>query len=155
MLEHPSRWDSILVDANARLLFDELTRLGYHPQAFQTSMRHCAGDGVKFEYDIADGSRKGDKILLGLVVPIEAGMWPEATPHWIHICPPDSVLEEQVLANRGDASGSVERYHDDEGREWMAISAPVKDFWDKIDSPNGKNAETYIERHIRRIWNAR
>ena len=37
----------------------------------------------------------------------------------------------------------------------MAISAPVKDFWDQIEDPDGKNMATYIERHVRRIWGAR
>ena len=140
---------------NVRLLSEELKSLGYTPHPFATPMQHCAGEGVKFEYQIADGSRTGETVLLGLVIPDSAGTWPEATPHWIHISPPDSVLEEQVKAHRGNSQGCVERYDDQEGVKWMAISAPVKDFWDKIDTPNGKNVETYIQRHIRRIWAAR
>ena len=140
---------------NGRLLSDELDRLGYKPQPFSTPMRHCPGEGVKFKYRIKDGSRIGETVLLGLVIPDVAGAWPEIAPHWIHISPPDSVLREQVQANRGDGQGCVERYEDQEGIEWMAISAPVKDFWDQIDEPNGKSAETYLERHIRCIWAAR
>ena len=37
----------------------------------------------------------------------------------------------------------------------MAISAPPNDFWDQVDTPNGKNMEAYLNRHIRRIWSAR
>ena len=141
---------------NWQLLYDELKCLGYTPQRFSTSMRHCPGNGIKFEYLIVDGSRTGETVLLGLVIPDIVGAWPEGTPHWIHISPPDSVLEEQVQANRSDGQhGCVERYEDEEGVEWMAISAPVKDFWDQIDEPNGKNAKTYLDRHIRRIWAAR
>ena len=141
---------------NVRLLSDELEGLGYTPQRFATTMQHCRGEGIKFEYRIADGSRTGETVLLGLVIPDSVGAWPEGTPHWIHISPPDGVLEEQVKAHRRDGQqGSVERYDDQEGVEWMAISAPVKDFWDKIDTPNGKSVETYIERHLRRIWAAR
>ncbi|MCY4386428.1 MAG: hypothetical protein OXC18_04900 [Desulfurellaceae bacterium] len=140
---------------NVELLLEELKRLGYVPQQFDSPMRHCRGEGIKFEYQIADGSRTGETVLLGLVIPESAGSWPEGTPHWIHISPPDGVLEEQVQAHRGGSRGCVERYKDQEGVEWMAISAPVEDFWDKINEPNGKNAEAYIERHLRRIWAAR
>ena len=135
---------------NVRLLSQELEVLGYRTQRFDCSIPESRGEGIKFEYEIADGSRTGDTVLLGLVIPEAAGAWPEVTPHWVHISPPDSVLEEQVKAK-----GTAKRYSDDRGVEWMAISAPVKDFWDKIDMPNGKNAETYIKRHIRRIWDAR
>ena len=141
---------------NSRLFSEELVRLGYKPQPFSTSMPQCRGEGVKFEYSIKDGSRIGDTVLLGLVILKTAGAWPEATPHWIHISPPDSVLGEQVQARRTDGSqGCVKWYKDIDGVEWMAISAPVSDFWDQIDEPNGKSVKTYLERHIRRIWAAR
>ena len=135
---------------NARLLAEELIDLGYEPENFVSKMQHCQGEGVKFEYPIEDGSQSGEKVLIGLVVPESRGTWPEATPHWILISPVDTVLEEQVKAK-----GSVERYEDEDGVKWMAISAPVKDFWDKIEPPDSKSVKTYIERHIRRIWDAR
>lgn len=140
---------------SARLLAEELRSLGYEPEIFVSTMHHCVGEGVKFEYQIEDGSRSGEKVLIGLVVPEPRGTWPEATPHWILISPVDIVLEEQVQANRGGQQGSVERYVDEEDVEWMAISAPVKDFWDKIEPPDSKSVKTYIKRHIRRIWDAR
>ena len=70
---------------------------------------------------------------------------------------PDRVSDpHEVQANRGGGQhGCVERYEDEDGVEWMAISAPVRDFWDQIDDPNGKSVKTYLERHIRRIWEAR
>ena len=128
---------------NVRLLSEELAGLGYAPRRFYSPMQHSRGEGIKFEYRIADGSRTGETVLLGLIIPEEVGAWPEGTPHWIHISPPDSVLEEQVKAHRGKGQGCVDRYNDQEGVEWMAISTPVKDFWDKIDTPNGKSAEMY------------
>ena len=140
---------------NAVLFSCELGLLGYTPQPFYTAMRHCPGEGVKFEYRIKDGSRTGETVLLGVVIPDGVGAWPEVTPHWIHISPPDSVLAEQVQANRDGQHGCVEWYNDADGIEWIAISAPVTDFWDQIDDPNGKSVETYLERHIRRIWAAR
>ena len=140
---------------NTRLLAEELRNLDYEPESFISTMHHCRGEGVKFEYTIKDGSRSGEKVLIGLVVPESRGTWPEATPHWILISPVDTVLEEQVQANRGGQHGCVERYVDEDDVEWMAISAPVKDFWDKIEPPDSKNVKTYIERHIQRIWDAR
>lgn len=135
---------------NVHLLSKELERMGYRTHRFVTPLRQCPGEGLKFQYSIEDGSRTGETVMLGLVIPESAGAWPEATPHWIHISPPDSVLEEQVKVR-----GVVKRYKDHEGVEWMAISAPVEDFWDQIEEGDGKNAKTYLERHLRRIWAAR
>ena len=140
---------------NLQLISEELEGLGYTPERFNSPIPECPGEGIKFEYQIVDGSRDGESVILGIVIPESAGAWPEVTPHWLHISPPDSVLAEQVQAHRGNTQGSVKQYKDQEGIEWMAISAPVKDFWDHIDEPNGKNVKTYIERHIRRIWGAR
>ena len=140
---------------NAGIFARELSHLGYTPQPFSTAMRHCPGEGVKFEYRIKDGSRTGETVLLGVVIPDVRGAWPEVTPHWIHISPSDSVLAEQVQAYRNGQHGCVEGYKDTDGVEWMAISAPVTDFWDQIDDPNGKSVKTYLERHIRRIWATR
>ena len=140
---------------NVQLLSDELRRLDYEPEPFECQIDVCSGQGVKFQYRIVDGSRVEETVMLGLVIPDQTGDWPEITPHWLHICPPDNVLAEQVMANRGNAQGVVRRYQDKEGTEWMAISAPVNDFWDQIEDPDGKNMSTYIERHVRRIWDAR
>ena len=142
---------------NTQLMREELQQLGYEPKSFESSLAECPGEGVKFQYEILDGSRAGETVTLGLVIPVIAGEWPEATPHWIHISPPDSVLAEQVQAHRGNGRGSgTVRYHqDDEGTEWMAISAPVRDFWDQIKEVNGKNMVTYLDQHMRRIWGAR
>ena len=140
---------------NFQLLSEELKQLGYKPEHFAIQLNFCSGDGVKFEYEIMDGSRSSEIVTLGLVIPEAAGKWPEVTPHWIHISPPDSVLEEQVQANRGNGKGTVYRYTAQGGVKWLAISAPVNDFWDLIEEPNGKNMANYLERHIRRIWSAR
>ena len=140
---------------NTELMFKELEYLDYKPERFSSSMRHCQGEGVKFEYVIKDGSRSGEKVMIGLVVSDSRGTWPEVAPHWILVSPIDTVLEEQVKANRNGQQGSAERYTDKNGVEWMAISAPVADFWDQIEPPDSKSIRTYLERHMRRIWGAR
>ena len=144
-----------MMNENVRLLFEELKDLGYEPEYLCCQLDVCTGEGARFTYEITDGSRSGESVLLGLVIPETASTWPEGTPHWIHISPPDSVLEEQVQAHRGNAQGNTRRYTDQEGVEWLLISAPVKDFWDQIEEPNGKNMSTYLERHIKRIWSYR
>lgn len=136
---------------NAQRLFEELANLGYQPQYFECPLKASTGRGVKFCYAIPDGSRTGEMVTIGLVIPDEVGDWPEIAPHWVHIFPLDSVIEEQVKGQ----NGSVKHYSDQDGTDWMAISAPVSDFWDQIDDPNGKNAKTYIDHHLRRIWGAR
>ena len=80
---------------NVRLLSDELEGLGYTPQRFATTMQHCRGEGIKFEYRIADGSRTGETVLLGLVIPDSVGAWPEGTPHWIPFLRPMASLRSR------------------------------------------------------------
>lgn len=154
MERHSPRKVTLMTD-NVQLMSEELRSLNYEPESFVCPLAECSGKGIKFQYRIVDGSRTGETVMLGLVIPVEAGAWPEVTPHWVHICPPDTVLEEQVQAHRGNGRGTVRRYLDQEGVEWMAISAPVKDFWDQIEDPNGKNMATYLELHVRRVWGAR
>ena len=81
------------------------------------------------------------------------GEWPEVAPHWLYVSPPDSVLAEQVKGSR--QRGVVRDYKYENGERWMAISAPPQDFWDQIDTRDGKNMEAYLDRHIRRIWRVR
>ena len=132
---------------------EELVELGYRPDPFTAPEQQGAADGVRFEYRIEDGSRTGDTVTLAFAVHENEGEWSEVAPHWLYISPPDTVLAEQV---RGAQSpGAVETYQLADSHEWMAISAPPSDFWDRIDTPDGKDTKAYLDRHIRRIWSAR
>ncbi len=138
---------------NAQRMTHELTKLNYQTNHFRAPTQQGSAVGVRFEYQIKDGSRTGDTVTLAIAVHENEGEWPEVAPHWVYISPPDTVLSEQVEGS--NYAGSVAAYQDEEGTEWMVISAPPRDFWDQIKLPNGKNMATYLENHIRRIWRAR
>lgn len=132
----------------------ELADLGYRPEAFKVPPERGGADGVWFEYAIEDGSRAGETVALAVAVhDQQEGKWPEVAPHWVYLSPPDSVLAEQVRGSR--PHGVVSHHECEDGHPWMAISAPPSDFWDQVDTADGKNMKTYLERQIRRIWKAR
>ena len=141
------------MNENARLLAEELSLLGYESEPFNAPQVHGIGDGIKFEYRIESGSRAGETVLLGLAIPDDRGTWAEITPHWVCISPRDNALVEQVLG--APQPGAIKHWEDEAGTPWMAISAPPDDFWDKIERPEDKNMETYLKRHINRIWSTR
>ena len=59
------------------------------------------------------------------------------------------------LVKGARSPGAIQTSQCADGLDWMAISAPPSDFRDQIDTPNGKNMKTYLNRHVRRIWSAR
>ena len=131
----------------------ELVGLGYAPKPFSAPQDQGGAAGVRFEYQIEDGSRAGETVTLAVALHQDEGEWPEMAPHWVYVSPPDNVLAE--LVQGAQARGVVKSYEFEDGQRWMAISAPPQDFWDQIDTPDGKNMEAYLQRHIRRIWRAR
>ena len=138
---------------NSECMAAEVVALGYQPSPFTAPQQQGSADGVQFEYRVQDGSHAGELVTLAVAVHESEGEWPEVAPHWVYISPPDDVLAEQVKGSQ--SPGAVENYECANGQVWMAISAPPSDFWDKIDTPNGKNMKIYLDRHIRRIWIAR
>lgn len=138
---------------NSDRMSTELADLGYQPEFFVVPPEQGGADGVKFEYVIKDGSRAGEKLTIAFAVHENEGEWPEVAPHWLYLSPPDHVLAEQVKGSQ--SPGAVASYEYANEEHWLAISAPPSDFWDRIDSSDGKNMETYLEQHIRRIWRAR
>ena len=138
---------------NSERITAELTALGYHTSPFAAPEQQGGADGVRFPYRIEDGSRAGETVTLALAMHQNEGEWPEVAPHWLYLSPPDPVLEELVKGSR--SPGAIQTFQCADGLDWMAISAPPSDFWDQIDTANGKNMKTYLDRHIRRIWSAR
>ena len=138
---------------NTELMTAELIALNYQTGPFTAPQQQGGADGVQIEYRIKDGSRTGEYVSLAMAMNENEGEWPEVAPHWLYVSPPDEVLAEQVKGSQ--SPGAVENYECTDGKNWMAISAPPSDFWDLIDTPNGKSMKTYLDRHIRRIWKAR
>ena len=131
----------------------ELAGLDYRPEPFTAPKAQGGAAGVRFEYRIQDGSRAGETVILGLALHPNEGEWPEVAPHWLYLSPPDNVLAEQVKGSQ--SRGVVNHYEGEDGLTWMAISAPPRDFWDQIETADGKSMRTYLDRHVRRIWRAR
>lgn len=138
---------------NSEQMAAELAALDYQSAPFRAPQDQGGADGVRFEYRIQDGSRAGETATLGLALHPNEGEWPEVAPHWVYLSPPDEVLAELVRGSQ--QRGVVNDYEGEDGRAWMAISAPPKDFWDRIEPPDTKGMKTYLTRHIRRIWRAR
>ena len=69
--------------------------------------------------------------------------YPEYPPHWIYISP-------HIDDNRG---GAVEKYTDDHGRNWIVLSRPPGDFWDRLATKHishfyFRSSSTFLERHM-------
>ena len=138
---------------NSERIAAELAELRYRTSPFTAPQQQGGGDGVRFQYRIEDGSRAGETVILAVAMHQNEGEWPEVAPHWLYLSPPDLVLAELVKGSR--SPGAIQTFQCADGHDWMAISAPPSDFWDQIDTPNGKNMEAYLDRHVRRIWSAR
>ena len=138
---------------NSERMVAELKGLNYQASPFTAPEQQGGADGVRFPYSIKDGSRMGETVTIAVAVHENEGEWPEVAPHWLYVSPPDEVLAEQVKGS--PSPGAVQNFECDEGLQWMAISAPPSDFWDQIDTHGEKNMDTYLERHVRRIWSVR
>lgn len=111
----------------------ELEALGRETFEFDTAQ----GRVVCFDYILEAGSHKGEPVKVG--VSFQESGYPEYPPHWVHISPP---LDDKK-------GGAVERYTDAEGRQWLAMSRPPGEVWDKLPT---KHMDAYIKEHLRRIW---
>ena len=138
---------------NCERIAAALAELSYRTSPFTAPQQQGGADGVRFQYRIEDGSRAGENVTLALAMHQNEGAWPEVAPHWLYLSPPDPVLAELIKGSR--SPGAIQIFQCADGHDWMAISAPPSDFWDQIDTPNGKNMQAYLDRHIRRIWSAR
>ena len=138
---------------NSERMAVELAGMDYRPEPFTAPKEQGGAEGVRFDYQIEDGSRCGQTVTLGIAVHPNEGEWPEVAPHWLYLSPPDRVLAEQVTGSQ--PPGVVSQYEGVGGIAWMAISAPPSDFWDQIEAPDGKSMMTYLSRHVRRIWRMR
>ena len=114
----------------------ELEAMGY-----ETAMSESPqGKVVSFEYVVETGSQKDKPFRLGLSFQGDEP-YPEYPPHWIHLTPP-------VDDGKG---GVVQQYIDDRQREWVALSRPPAEVWDRLPT---KHMYAYLNEHLRRFWNS-
>lgn len=111
----------------------ELAELGYAPVVFESPK----GTAVSFRYTMPTGSHANRTVNIAVSAP--DGEYPEYPPHWVHISPP-------IDDGRG---GTLKRYTDSQGQEWLAMSRPPADIWDRLRT---KHMRSYINDHLRRIW---
>ena len=111
---------------------DELEADGYPTKLVLTPH----GPAVVFDYRIESGSHAGETVSIGISGP--EGPYPEYPPHWVHISPPLS-----------DGKGTHAIYQGEDGREWLPMSRPPKDFWDRTKE---RNMSVYLKTHLRRLW---
>ena len=105
---------------------------------YETTVREASqGTTVIFGYTIEVGSHAGEKVQVG--ISFQEPDYPQYPPHWIHVSPP---IDDQM-------GGSTNRYKDEKGDEWLAMSRPPGEMWDKLPT---KHMRPYIEDHLRRIW---
>ena len=113
----------------------ELESLGYETCLFDSPH----GKTVSFDYMVETGSRRGEHVRIGISMQGEE-RYPEYPPHWIHVSPP-------IYDGKG---GSVQSYSDISGREWIAMSRPPGDLWDKLPT---KHMHAYLNEYMRCFWN--
>ena len=92
---------------------------------------------IAFDYTVESGSHKGKAVRVGVSDP--DGEYPEYPPHWLHVSPP-------IDDGKG---GAVEQYETPDGRQWLAMSRPPADIWDKLKT---KHMSAYIREHLPRVW---
>ena len=114
----------------------ELEGLGYNPFYIDTPQ----GKAVVIDYCVKSGKYRRTQCLIGVSFQEEG--YPEYPPHWIHISPPYS----------DQKGGTTQAYtHTDnkgEKKEWLALSRPPQDFWDKLPT---KHIKYYLDYHISRF----
>ena len=120
------------------LIRQELVSLGYAAVTTQfPNFTVDNGRAVVFEYEVDSGSHRGKHYRMAVSFQ-EAG-YPEYPPHFIHIY---NAPQLQLTAHST---------HDEGQGKWSAFSVPPSDFWDHLPVEH-KNMNTYINRHMRRLW---
>ena len=119
---------------NADKIQQELEGAGFETTRFQSS---TGKEVIAFYYQIPAGSHKGETVKVGVSDP--DGEYPEYPPHWLHVSPP--INDEK--------GGAIEQYQTPDGREWLAMSRPPGDIWDRLLT---KHMTIYIREHLGRIW---
>jgi len=120
--------------SNADKIQRELEGTGLAPFRFRAP---TGQEVIAFDYTIETGTHQGETVRVGVSDP--DGEYPEYPPHWLHVSPP-------LNDNKG---GAVQTYQTSDGRQWLAMSRPPGDIWDRLPT---KHMSMYVQEHLRRIW---
>ena len=124
-------------------VISELKALGYSPFTMEEPQE--ARGVIFFDYLISDGKYRGETVLLG--ISFRTPGYPEYPPHWIHVSP----------AHHDGRGGVGSQYRckvrNGEEYEFMSLSRPPKDFWDKLPTKN-KNINNYLNMHLDRFFSS-
>lgn len=108
---------------------EELRGMGYSPERCH---EHTNRAVVFIDYTVPRGEYCGKKIRIGIQIPPR---YNDAYPHYVH-------LPADITLPRGGVGGSeIPGY-----RKW---SRPPKDLWEEHGT-----MEWYVDRHLRRLWEA-
>ena len=132
---HPGGITLSEMSDNIDRINDELKFLGYETCLSDSPQ----GKVVSFTYRVEVGPHKDKQFTLGISMQ-GSESYPDYPPHWIHLTPP-------IDDGRG---GSINRYPDENGQEWIALSRPPGELWDQLAT---KHMRGYLNEHIRRFWN--
>ena len=117
---------------------NELKELGYHPEFIEGDTAGGRQKIVVFSYQIPVGRFRGETRNIGVSTQCEAMGYPETPPHWIFVNPP--LRETRDGGNHG--INSID------GRDWIALSRPPGQFWDRVQH---KGMKAYLE-HLSKVW---
>lgn len=101
------------------------------------------GDTLVFPYRVDVGRHAGETFEVG--VSFQERGYPEYPPHFFHVC--GRHLGDIPLENVPSLSPHNE--HTVEGKTWYTYSVPPSDLW--VNAPR-KSMKTYLESHVRRLW---
>ena len=111
----------------------ELISLGHRTHIFESIL----GTVVSFIYLVGTGPYKDERFFFGVSMQgVEP--YPEYPPHWVHVSPPIT-----------DHRGGLSYKYSANGLDWLALSRPPGEIWDKLPE---KNMKVYITEHLHRFW---
>jgi len=116
----------------------ELEHLGYDTDVAEGDTVGGRQRVVTFEYPVRTGRFKGKTYTVGISTQCEAVGYPEVPPHWIFVSPP-------ILDTRDGSNHGLNTFG---GKQWVALSRPPEEFWDRVRE---KGMKAYME-HLARVW---
>ena len=109
---------------------EELQQLGVSPELRPEVVSNGNAAVVFIDYTIPGGDYQGDKIRLGIEIPVP---YSDVGPHFVHL--PNNI----ALPHAGNQPSEIEGH-----QKW---SRPCQERWE-----GNSNMHWYTKRHLRRLW---